>query len=617
MTSSACRRLLSSLVLLLAWLACCVPLWASEPMVFWSAQIAPGRIGPAEMTRADWQPVALADVWRRQKPCRSGEWTYRVDFDLAERPAGALGLFIHRAGNRLRIWANRTQVASFGELDNPRADYSNAPLYAQLPPQILQAGKNQVLIQVAGDCRRYAGLSHFELGDDETLAPRWQADNRWFVWQSGAIISICSILAILSLGVALWRRDWYALMFAAISGFGALRALLWAMTELPMPYELWFFLIDFSYGVWAASITLLALDLCQAGGRWLRRGQWLGLFIFCCTSIATALGAPTFWKNIGLEITLIACTASLISVWRQMFKRPDGINLAIGLAGVLMMSLGLVDHWNIWLSSAPDAYQRYYLTPLTVMLFILSMGIILARRFDRALRTEARYRTSLEEEVKRQRAELEQSYRETQEQVRQEAVHQERERIVREMHDGLGAQLVGILSSMRSAPSAVTSVESDIQEALDQLRCTMDTLTSDCEDLATVLAQFRFRNESRFQRAGIRLRWQVRPLPNEQWGPQALLHFERMLREIFANILKHAQASEVRVDAGCQDGACHIEIADNGRGCELAESAGGRGLRHLHERARELGVHLSLKAVPGEGMCVRLTWPDRAATPAP
>ena len=125
-------------------------------MVFWSAQIAPGRIGPAEMTRADWQPVALADVWRRQKPCRSGEWTYRVDFDLAERPAGALGLFIHRAGNRLRIWANRTQVASFGELDNPRADYSNAPLYAQLPPQILQAGKNQVLIQVAGDCRRYA-----------------------------------------------------------------------------------------------------------------------------------------------------------------------------------------------------------------------------------------------------------------------------------------------------------------------------------------------------------------------------------------------------------------------------------------------------------------------------
>lgn len=611
-----CRLLLLRLTLAFGCLCCCTPLWAGEPLVFWSASIAPGRIAPAQIAQVAWQPVALADAWRRQKPCRSGEWTYLAEFDLAERPADAFGLFIHRAGNRLRIWVNHTPVASFGDLDNPRADYSNAPLYAQLPPQVLQPGKNRVLIQVAGDCRRYAGLSHFEIGEDAQLAPRWGADNRWFVWQSAAIISICSILGILSLGVALWRRDRYALMFAAISGFGALRAMLWAMTELPMPYELWFFLIDFSYGVWAASITLLALDLCEAGGRWLRRGQWLAMFVFCCTSIATALGAPTFWKNIGLEVTLVACTASLVSVWLRMFRYPDGTNLAIGLAGVLMMSLGTVDHWNIWLSSAPDAYQRYYLTPLTVMLFILSMGIILARRFDRALRSEARYRTSLEAEVRRQRAELEQSYRETQEQIRQEAVHQERERIVREMHDGLGAQLVGILSSMRSTPTAANSVERDIQEALDQLRCTMDTLTSDCEDLATVLAQFRFRNESRFQRAGVRLRWQVRPLPNEQWGPQALLHFERMLREIFANILKHAQASEVRVDAGCQAGECHIEIADNGLGCELADPAGGRGLRHLRERARELGVTLTLTAAPGEGMCVRLTWPHQATPPA-
>ncbi|RKT50654.1 signal transduction histidine kinase [Azonexus fungiphilus] len=574
----------------------------------WHAQIAPGRVMPAQVSAATWAPVPLDDSWRRQKPCRSGDWTYASELWLDGPPGQPYGIFIHRAGNRLHLWLNGTRVAAFGDLDNPRADYSNAPLYAQLPVYLLRPGSNQILIQVAGDCRRYAGLSHFEIDSHEVLEERWRQSSRMFAWQSAAIISICCTLSLVSFGVGIWRRDRLAMLLAVASAFWALRAGLWAMNELPVSYELWFFLIDFCYGIWMVLIALLATGITGVDGPFLRRLQWCCLAFFCATSIASALGAPIYLKALGIDVTVLGGFAGISRVWYEAFRRPNGANVAISIAGVFMLILGLIDHWNVWFSDARDAYQRFYYTPSIVLFFILSIGVVLARRFDHALKSEARYRESLEQEVKRQRAELERSYREAQAQIRQEAVDQERQRIVREMHDGLGSQLVGILSSVRHADAPTPEVEREIQEALDQLRYTMDTLSGDFEDLSTVLAQFRFRSEARLKRAGIVLNWTVRPLPPGEWEAPALLHFERILREALANILKHAGASEISVDAGCDGDACHIAIRDNGRGCDPATLAPGRGLRHMRERARELGIALTFTSAPGDGATITLSW---------
>lgn len=596
--------------LLIFWLSSLVSnaLGHEAIKVFWQAEIAAGRISPEVAASTNWQAVSLSDGWRRQKPCRSGDWTYKLDF-APSAPERAQGLYIHRAGNRLHVWLNGVSVARFGELDNPDADYSNAPLYVPLSPQHLHPGSNQLLIQVAGDCRRYAGLSQVEIGPHELLEPQWRSSNRLFVWQSVAIISISGTLALFSLGIAMWRRDLLSFLLGLSSAFWALRALLWSMNELPISYELWFFLIDFCYGIWMVLIALLALSIPNLGNRWLFGLQWVCLVLFLGTSITTALGGPAWLKALGIDITVVGGFVAISRVWVEAFRRPNSANIPIGIAGFFMLVLGLVDHWNVWFSTAPDAYQRFYFTPLIVLFFILSLGIVLARRYDRALRSEESYRHSLEAEVARQRAQLEAHYRESQELVRHEAATQERQRIVREMHDGLGAQLVDILSTVRDTEAGLPTVEREIQDALDQLRYTMDTLSSDCEDLSTVLAQFRFRNETRFLRAGIAWRWSVHPLPEAQWGPEALLHFERILREIFTNILKHAGASEVVVDAGCDAAQCHIHICDNGRGCDPLHIEPGRGLRHLNERARELGITLEFESAPQSGTCLKLHWP--------
>jgi signal transduction histidine kinase len=274
-----------------------------------------------------------------------------------------------------------------------------------------------------------------------------------------------------------------------------------------------------------------------------------------------------------------------------------------------MLVLGLVDHWNVWLSPAPEAYHRFYFTPLIVLFFIVAIALLMMQQFHRAIRTDVRYRASLEREVAQQRAALQAQHEREQVHTRKEAVQTERERIVRDMHDGLGAQLVGLLSSVRHAPEAAQRLEPEIQLALEQLRATMDSLTSTETDLGTVLAQFRFHHEARLRRSGIQLRWRVSPLPLPPWEPAALWHMELMLREVFANSLKHAQAQHLTVSAGCDaQGQCHLSIEDDGVGFDPHHIANGRGLRHLQERTQMLGLMLHIDSDIGKGTRILWNW---------
>ena len=146
--------------------------------------------------------------------------------------------------------------------------------------------------------------------------------------------------------------------------------------------------------------------------------------------------------------------------------------------------------------------------------------------------------------------------------------------------------------------------------AMEQLRATMDSLGNASQDLSTMLAQFRFHQQPRLKRAGIELSWQVQPLPDTPWPPAAMWHMQQMLREVLANIQKHAQAGRITVSAGCEDGVCHIRVSDDGRGFDLDAKGRGRGLSHLHDRARQIGVTLGLRSQPGAGTTVSWTWPQ-------
>jgi two-component system nitrate/nitrite sensor histidine kinase NarQ len=84
----------------------------------------------------------------------------------------------------------------------------------------------------------------------------------------------------------------------------------------------------------------------------------------------------------------------------------------------------------------------------------------------------------------------------------------------------------------------------------------------------------------------------------------------RIVREAVANAVQHAEASRISVRlAGTETGGLTIEVADDGRGFDVAARTaadGHFGLRGMQERARRIGGDLAIESNPGGGTRVIL-----------
>lgn len=193
-----------------------------------------------------------------------------------------------------------------------------------------------------------------------------------------------------------------------------------------------------------------------------------------------------------------------------------------------------------------------------------------------------------------------------------EATEKERNRLLREMHDGLGAQLTTALYATRNEQASIDEVANYLQLALEDLRIMMDSMQAFDGDVATLLGQLRYRLERRIQQAGLELTWKVDDLPNfPAMTPQDALNLQRIVQETLVNTIKHAKASKVSLVAKMKAPNClKIQVTDNGCGFDDQQDGfTGRGLSNLHYRAVELNASLTINTQLGKGCCVALLIP--------
>ena len=232
------------------------------------------------------------------------------------------------------------------------------------------------------------------------------------------------------------------------------------------------------------------------------------------------------------------------------------------------------------------------------------------RRVARALAESQRMNADLEERVRQKQRELERNFERLQELSRNAAVAEERQRIMTDMHDGIGANLITALSLAESDGASPREVAAVLRECIDDLRLTIDSLESTDNELLPALGNFRYRLERRLRAVGIELHWKVSDLPELSYlTPRNLLHVLRILQEAFTNVLKHAQATSVTLETGltANQRQVFIRVSDNGRGF-AASAVGGRGLGNMARRAASLGSELSVTPTL-EGTRVELLLP--------
>jgi signal transduction histidine kinase len=428
-------------------------------------------------------------------------------------------------------------------------------------------------------------------------------------------LSLCLAVAVLAGGYALWaRRHWAAASLALAAALWGLRSLLWWWPDTGLPPALRLGLLDLGFGVATALACDAALRLAGVPMRRWRHLLAANLLVQVGAAPALALGASVVWRAAAQNLLVVACIAVLLRLAWQARRPGRSPARVVGLGGLAMLLCSGHDHWALFLSTAPEAYSRLYLTPIGLPIFLLACGWLLVWRVRRALRAEA-----LAQRLRERRADL-----------RRQAAEQERQRLLRQFHDGLGAQLVGLLSAVQRRSVAPPQIEQALRDTLDDLRLSLDLMDEEDRELGDLLGQLRFRLAPRLQQAGLTLHWRV-PVADDLPGPPGLQQpggadrLRRWVQEALTNVLKHAQASEVTVSAGPgwlsveDDGIGWPRVADGARHAGAVPSVeggagAGRGLRHMAESARALGATVERgPARAGQGDRPGLRWTLRWA----
>jgi hypothetical protein len=284
------------------------------------------------------------------------------------------------------------------------------------------------------------------------------------------------------------------------------------------------------------------------------------------------------------------------------------VAIAIALALAVLAGLhdyGLAASAPLFEAALPDwSAQRYFLLHHAANLLLVVMGVLLALRFIVALAGLETANRTLEARVQERERQIAAGYARIASLQREQAATDERQRIMRDLHDGLGSQLFTSLSRAERGSLDAPAMADTLRSAIDQMRVAIEALASEEQDFRTVFGNFRFRWDARLREAGLAPRWQI-DLPDEVLtiAPHDALQILHIAQEALTNVLKHAQARTVTVRLRQADAALHLEIEDDGRGrpaevdaagAGAARLRSGRGQANMRARAQRLGAVLEI-----------------------
>ena len=217
------------------------------------------------------------------------------------------------------------------------------------------------------------------------------------------------------------------------------------------------------------------------------------------------------------------------------------------------------------------------------------------------------YLTGREEKQNREILNLEQE-------LKKLAVVEERNRLARDIHDGLGAALSGLIIQAEylgvlakgddELVHEIKEIKSASEEAIDEVRRALTMMRDEFElvpQLENVCTTFTTRHK-------IPANLTLSGTPPDFLSDEQQLTIFRILQECLTNIAKHAQPGGVVIDVSFGPEIVKLSIVDDGRGFDPSKTPKHHyGLINMRERARKIGGQVSIESEVGAGTRVELT----------
>lgn len=548
--------------------------------------------------------------------CQAGYRSVRMQFDLPAVPNDGLAIVPIVGSDNYQMWLNDALLLAEGRIELPDHTYhGNVRAVFRLPAALLREGRNELRFVMVRD----RGSPHFFvaspiIGDYATIKAAFRF--RAFLLNEYNIISytIGLTLAALALIVA-WRGEqravlaWLVILFAAWS----LRLIWYDASDPPLRGEARMVLLF-------ALVNLLPLAWLNLANQWgprpLRGILSVSLVAWLALSVLIALILYRDWferidtvNQLGMGFNALLGAATLLIFGRQLGTL--GAERATEIAVfALCLCLIIVDA-----GTALFGRGTQHVATAMPWLMIGLVAAFLARNVQ-LFRSSAQINRLLSERLAQREAELTRTHEQLREAERTQVLAAERQRLMQDMHDGVGGQLAALLSLAQSRQPEPQSLLRAVAEGLTDLRLIIDSLNQIDDDLALALGSLRGRLQPLLDAAGVALRWQLDArLSLPGFGPEAVLQVYRIVQEAVSNALRHGQPSQITIALTQLEDAVELRIEDDGRG--LAEAAGGErrglGLRAMAGRAQRVGASCQVESSPGEGTRVRLRWPGGLA----
>ena len=585
--------------------ACASEHFSSQPLRLTTAQF---QVSTSEQPphEGGWKTISLPDAWSPSRYALGNNGWYRFNVNLAQFPEQDWGIYLPHLNMNAAVYLNGEFLGDGGRFTEPLARNWNHPLYFRAAQGSWKVGDNVLYIRL----KSYPGYGQLDppvIGPEDVLQPRhslhvFLQNDVNTVLMLGTLFAGIFILAI-----------WFSRRSDTMYFWYALTALVWALftsntviRQIPVSAKTWDWITYSSIAWWT---VLLAIFSHRAADI---KSPRLEAAFFSWATLSTIAYALTDLKFIS-QTTFIWQIGSIVIgfvvVWELLtdYRRDRRIRL-LGVLIALVLLTGIHD----WLlqSGFISRWWTYgnHLLHYSAPLLILYIGWTLVGRFIKALNESEQVNLTLEQRIATAQAALQKNFAERHLLEVSQAAMIERERIYRDLHDDVGAKLLGLAIL---AQRANLTREADVaRSALQDLRDVVSRSAHSEILLGDLLADLRAETEQRVNATGLALVWLF---PHEEntinVSAEVALNLSRILRESVTNVLRHAEACNIFVAMRIEQAHFTIEVEDDGRGCPVEGLKQHRGMASMNARASALHANLQWSEVKPHGCLVKLRVP--------